>query len=144
MCPYRGTAQSTLDLIQGRIELSVSTIPPTLGNIREGKLRALATMSTERNVMLQDVPTVAEAGVPGCEAALWTAVVVPAGVPAEIVARLNQAILAVVSSVDIQQNLKIQGVDPEPGPPAAVAARIRDDIVKWRDVAAAAKITGSQ
>jgi len=68
----------------------------------------------------------------------------PAGVPAEIVARLNEAILAVVSSADIQQNLKIQGVDPTPGPPAAVAARIRDDIVKWRDVVAAAKITGGQ
>ncbi len=142
--PYRGSAQSMLDLMQGRIDLSVSTIPPTLGHIREGKLHALATMSEQRNIMLQDVPTVAEAGVPGCEAALWTAIVAPAGVPADIVARLNEAILAVVSSADIQQNLKIQGVDPTPGPPEAVAARIRDDIVKWRDVVAAAKITGGQ
>jgi tripartite-type tricarboxylate transporter receptor subunit TctC len=142
--PYRGSAQSMLDLMQGRIELSVSTIPPTLGHIREGKLRALATMSEQRNIMLQDVPTVAEAGVPGCEAALWTAIVVPSGVPAEIVQRLNQAILAVVSSADVQQNLKIQGVDPEPGPPEAVVIRIRDDIVKWRDVVAATRITGGQ
>ena len=140
--PYRGSAQSMLDLMQGRIDLSVSTIPPTLGHIRDGKLRALATMSERRNIMLQDVPTVAEAGVPACEAALWTAIVAPAGVPAEIVAQLNEAILAVVSSADIQQNLKIQGVDPAPGAPMAVAARIRDDIVKWRDVVAAAKITG--
>ena len=88
--PYRGSAQSMLDLMQGRIELSVSTIPPTLGHIREGKLRALATMSEQRNIMLQEVPTVAEAGVPGCEAALWTAIVVPAGVPAGIVQRLNE------------------------------------------------------
>ena len=79
--PYRGSAQSMIDLMQGRIELSVSTIPPTLQHIREGKLRALATMSDKRNVSLPDIPTVAEAGVPGCEAALWTAVVVPAGVP---------------------------------------------------------------
>jgi tripartite-type tricarboxylate transporter receptor subunit TctC len=142
--PYRGSAQSMLDLMQGRIELSVSTIPPTLGHIREGKLRGLATMSEQRNIMLQEVPTVAEAGVPGCEASLWTAIVVPAGVPAEIVQRLNQAILAVVSSADVQQNLKIQGVDPDPGPPEAVAARIREDIVKWRDVVAATKITGGQ
>jgi len=140
--PYRGSAQSMLDLMQGRIDLSVSTIPPTLGHIRDGKLRALATMSERRNIMLQDVPTVAEAGVPGCEAALWTAIVAPAGVPAEIVAQLNEAILAVVSSADIQQNLKIQGVDPAPGSPEAVTARIRDDIVKWRDVVTAAKITG--
>jgi tripartite-type tricarboxylate transporter receptor subunit TctC len=142
--PYRGTAQSMLDLMQGRIELSVSTIPPTLPHIREGKLRALATMSETRNVMLQDVPTVAEAGVPGCEAGLWTAFVLPAGVPSDIVTRLNAAVMAVVAAPDVQQSLKIQGVDPEPGPPEAVAERIRADLTKWRDVVRTAKITESR
>jgi tripartite-type tricarboxylate transporter receptor subunit TctC len=141
--PYRGTAQSMFDLMQGRIDLSVSTIPPTLAHIREGKLRAFATMSEKRNVMLPEVPTVAEAGVPGCEAALWTAIVVPAGVPAAIVHRLNQAVLAVVNSPEIRQALTIQGVDPEPGAPEAVADRIKADIVKWREVVVAAKITGA-
>ena len=139
--PYRGSAQSMLDLMQGRIDLSVSTIPPTLPHIREGKLRALATMSEQRNVMLPDIPTVAEAGVPGCEAALWTAIVAPANTPAEIVARLNAAVLSAMATPDVQQALKVQGVDPEPGPPQAVAARIAADIVKWREVVAAAKIT---
>jgi tripartite-type tricarboxylate transporter receptor subunit TctC len=141
--PYRGSAQSMIDLMQGRIELSVSTIPPTLAHIREGKLRAFATMSEKRNVMLPEIPTVAEAGVPGCEAALWTAIVVPAGVPADIVNRLNQAVLAVVNTPELQQSLKIQGVDPEPGPPEAVADRIKTDIVKWREVVVAAKIAGA-
>jgi tripartite-type tricarboxylate transporter receptor subunit TctC len=139
--PYRGSAQSMLDLMQGRIDLSVSTIPPTLPHIREGKLRALATMSERRNGMLPDIPTVAEAGVPGCEAALWTAIVAPANTPAEIVARFNEAVLAAMATPDVQQALKVQGVDPEPGPPQAVAARIAADIVKWREVVAAAKIT---
>ena len=139
--PYRGSAQSMLDLMQGRIDLSVSTIPPTLPHIREGKLRALATMSEQRNVMLPDIPTVAEAGVPGCEAALWTAIVAPANTPAEIVVRLNAAVLSAMATPDVQQALKVQGVDPEPGPPQAVAARIAADIVKWREVVAAAKIT---
>ena len=142
--PYRGTAQSVFDLMQGRIELSVSTIPPTLAHIRDGKLRALATMSEKRNVMLPEIPTVAEAGVPGCEAALWTAIVVPAGVPADIVKKLNEAVLAVVNSPEVQQSLKVQGVDPQPGPPEAVAERIKADIVKWREVATAAHITGSK
>ena len=133
-----------IDLMQGRIDLSVSTIPPTLQHIREGKLRALATMSEKRNAMLPEIPTVAEAGVPGCEAALWTAIVVPAGVPAAIVKRLNEAVLAVAGAADMQQALTIQGVDPEPGPPEAVAERIKADIVKWKDVVAAAKITGPQ
>jgi tripartite-type tricarboxylate transporter receptor subunit TctC len=130
-----------IDLMQGRIDLSVSTIPPTLQHIREGKLRAFAVMSEKRNAMMPDVPTVAEAGVPGCEAALWTAVVVPAGVPADIIKRLNTAVLAAVAAPDIQKALTIQGVDPEPGPPEAVSQRIRADIVKWKDVVVAAKIT---
>ena len=142
--PYRGTAQSMVDLMQGRIELSVSTIPPTLQHIREGKLRALATMSATRNVMLPDIPTVAEAGVPGCEAGLWTAIVVPAGTPAAIVKRLHDTMLAVAGSADVQQAMKIQGVDPDPGSPEAVAERIRADIVKWKEVVAAAKIAGAQ
>jgi tripartite-type tricarboxylate transporter receptor subunit TctC len=142
--PYRGSAQSMIDLMQGRIDLSVSTIPPTLQHIREGKLRALATMSEKRNVMLPDVPTVAEAGVPGCEAALWTAIVLPAGVSADIVKRLNAAVQAAVAAPDIQQALTIQGVDPEPGPPEMVSERIKADIVKWKDVVIAAKITGAQ
>jgi tripartite-type tricarboxylate transporter receptor subunit TctC len=142
--PYRGSAQSMIDLMQGRIDLSVSTIPPTLQHIREGKLRAFATMSEKRNASLPEVPTVAEAGVPGCEAALWTAVVVPAGVPADIIKRLNAAVVAAVATPDIQQALTIQGVDPEPGPPEAVSERIKADIVKWKDVVATAKITGAQ
>jgi tripartite-type tricarboxylate transporter receptor subunit TctC len=142
--PYRGSAQSMIDLMQGRIDLSVSTIPPTLQHIREGKLRAFATMSEKRNASLPEVPTVAEAGVPGCEAALWTAVVMPAGVPADIIKRLNAAVVAAVATPDIQQALTIQGVDPEPGPPEAVSERIKADIVKWKDVVATAKITGAQ
>jgi tripartite-type tricarboxylate transporter receptor subunit TctC len=142
--PYRGSAQSMIDLMQGRIDLSVSTIPPTLQHIREGKLRALAVMSEKRNAAMPDVPTVAEAGVPGCEAALWTAVVVPAGVPADIIKKLNAAVLAAVATPEIQQALTIQGVDPEPGPPEAVGERIKADIAKWKDVVTAAKITGGQ
>jgi tripartite-type tricarboxylate transporter receptor subunit TctC len=101
-------------------------------------------MSEKRNAMLPDTPTVAEAGVPGCEAALWTAIVVPAGVPADVVKRLNAAVLAAVATPETQQALTIQGVDPEPGPPEMVSERIKADIVKWKDVVIAAKITGGQ
>jgi tripartite-type tricarboxylate transporter receptor subunit TctC len=139
--PYRGSAQSMVDLMQGRIDLSVSTIPPTLQHIREGKLRALAVMSEKRNAAMPEVPTVAEAGVPGCEAALWTAIVVPAGVPADIVKRLNASVASAVATPEIQRAFTIQGVDPEPGPPEAVAERIKTDIAKWKDVVAAAHIT---
>jgi tripartite-type tricarboxylate transporter receptor subunit TctC len=142
--PYRGTAQSMLDLMQGRIDLSVSTIPPTLQQMREGKIRPLAVMSEKRNIMFADIPTVAEGGVPGCEAALWTAIVVPAGVPADIVDRLNRALIAAVDSAEVRQALEIQGVDPQPGPPEAVTAVIRADIAKWQEVVEAAKIIGTR
>jgi tripartite-type tricarboxylate transporter receptor subunit TctC len=142
--PYRGTAQSMIDLMQGRIELSVSTIPPTLQQIHEGKLRALAVMGEHRNGMLPEIPTVAEAGVPGCEAGLWTAIMVPAGTPAAIVKRLNETMATVAAASDVQQAMKIQGVDPEPGSPEAVAERIKADVVKWKDVVKTAKIAGAQ
>jgi len=142
--PYRGSAQSMIDLMQGRIDLSVSTIPQTLQHIREGKLRAFAIMGDTRNASLPEVPTMAEAGVPGCEAALWNAVVVPAGVPADIVKRLNAAVVAALTAPDVRQALIVQGIDPEPGPPEAVSERIKADIVKWKDVVATAKITGTQ
>ncbi len=142
--PYRGSAQSMIDLMQGRIDFSVSTIPPTLQQVREGKLRALAVMSDKRSTQMPDVPTVGEAGTPGCEAALWTAVVVPAGVSPAIVKRLNEAVLAAVATPEIQQALIIQGVDPEPGAPEAVSERIKADIVKWKAVVDAAHIAAER
>jgi tripartite-type tricarboxylate transporter receptor subunit TctC len=138
--PYHGTEQSMLDLMEGRIDLSVSTIPPTLPQIRQGAVRALAVMSDKRSSILPDVPTVAEAGVPGCEAALWTAIVVPAGVPAAILNQLSQVLSAAINDPAVQQALKIQGVDPRPGPAAAVIATIKADIPKWRDVVKTANI----
>ena len=76
--PYRGTAQSTLDLIEGRVEMQFGTIPPTLTHIRAGKLRALAVTGAVRNAALPDVPTIAESGLPGYECSLWQAIVAPA------------------------------------------------------------------
>ncbi|MGH9810474.1 MAG: tripartite tricarboxylate transporter substrate-binding protein, partial [Terriglobia bacterium] len=89
---------------------------------------------------LPDIPTVAEAGVPGCEASLWSAIVLPSGVPQPIVEKLNRAVNEVVATPAIQASLRQQGVEPEAGNPAVVAARIRTDIAKWRDVIASAHI----
>jgi tripartite-type tricarboxylate transporter receptor subunit TctC len=138
--PYHGTEQSMLDLMEGRIDLSISTIPPTLSQVQQKTVRALAVMSDRRDSMLPDVPTVAEAGIPGCEAALWTAIVVPAGVPAAIRAQLTEALTSAVNEPEVQKALQTQGVDPQPGPPEAVTAAINADTPKWRDVVKAANI----
>jgi tripartite-type tricarboxylate transporter receptor subunit TctC len=76
--PYRGTAQSTLDLLEGRVEMQFGTIPPTLTHIRAGKLRALAVTGATRNPTLPGVPTLAESGLEGYECSLWQAIVAPA------------------------------------------------------------------
>ena len=138
--PYRGTAQSTLDLIGGRVDMQFGTVPPSLANIREGKLRALAVTSTARSAVLPDVPTMAEAGLTGYESSLWQAFVAPAATPKVIIARLNREISAVLDDAGVREALNKQGVVPEPGSSEALAERIRADVAKWRDVITSAGI----
>lgn len=141
--PYRGTAQAVIDLMEGRIELLMGTIAPALAQIREGKMRALATTGAKRNAQLPDVPTVDEAGLPGYESGLWTALVLPAKAPAPIVARINREVVAIVSSPEIQAALDMQGVVVETSTPDELGARIRNDITRWtaiiREAGVAAK-----
>ena len=129
--PYRGTAQSVIDLMEGRIELLMGTIAPSLPHIREGKMRALATTGVKRNAQLPDVPTVAEQGLAGYEAGLWTAFVMPAKAPAAIVARINREVIAVVNTPETRAALDKQGVVVETGTPEDVAALIRNDSQRW-------------
>jgi tripartite-type tricarboxylate transporter receptor subunit TctC len=138
--PYRGTAQSTLDLLEGRVEMQFGTIPPALTHIRAGKLRALAVTGAARNVTLPDVPTIAESGLPGYECSLWQAIVAPAGTRAAVVARLNREVSAVLNDPETRVAFTKQGVEPEPGTAEALGMRIRDDVQKWRDVIASAGI----
>ena len=137
---YRGTAQSTLDLIEGRVEMGFNTIPPTLAHIREGRLRAIAVTGATRSPVLPDVPTIDEAGVGGYECSLWQAMVAPAGTPAAIVARLNEEITLLLRDAEVEATFERQGVEPEPRSPAALERHIGDQIKKWRDVIASAGI----
>ena len=138
--PYRGTAQSTLDLLEGRVEMQFGTIPPTLSHIRAGKLRALAVTGAIRNSTLPEVPTMAESGLPGYECVLWQAIVAPAATSPAIVARLNREVSTILNEPDVRAALAKQGVEAEPGSPEALGARIRDDVKKWREVITSAGI----
>jgi tripartite-type tricarboxylate transporter receptor subunit TctC len=137
---YRGTSQSSLDLMEGRVDLLFGTIAPSLANVRAGKIKALATTGARRNPMLPEVPTVAESGLPGYEAALWTAIVLPAGAPPAIVTRLNREVIAAVQAPAAQASLRQQGVDAETSTPEALAARIKSDVEKWQAVVTSAGI----
>jgi tripartite-type tricarboxylate transporter receptor subunit TctC len=138
--PYRGTAQSVLDLIEGRIEIQFGTIPPTLPHIRAGQMRVLAVTGDRRNDAIADIPTLAEAGIAGYEAALWQAIVVPAATPPGVIARLNRETRAILEDPETLATFARQGVDPEPSTPEELARRIRADIAKWRDVILSAGI----
>jgi tripartite-type tricarboxylate transporter receptor subunit TctC len=138
--PYRGTGQSVFDVMEGRIEMVFGTIAPSLSHIRAGKMRALATTGVRRNGMLPELPTLAEAGLPGYEAGLWTAFVLPAGAPAGIVTRLNREVNAAVNSDEVRAALDKQGVETDTGTPEALAAVIHADMEKWRDVVVKAGI----
>ncbi len=138
--PYKSTAQSVIDLISGRLEMQFATIAPSLANIRAGQLRALAVTSRKRSDALPDVPTMDEAGVKGYEATLWFALVAPSGLPAAMATRLNREAVDILNSAEMKDTLAQQGLVPDPGTPDALAAQIRRDIVKWRDVIAKAGI----
>jgi tripartite-type tricarboxylate transporter receptor subunit TctC len=138
--PYRGTGQSVIDLIEGRIEIQFGTIPPTLQHIRAGKMRVLGVTGAKRNDAIPDIPTVAEAGIAGYEASLWQAIVVPSATPRAIVARLNREVRALLMEPDTLAAFAQQGVDAEPSTPEELARRIQVDVAKWRDVIVSAGI----
>jgi tripartite-type tricarboxylate transporter receptor subunit TctC len=138
--PYRGTAQAALDLMEGRVDMQFGTIPPSIGNIRDGRLRAIGITGAVRNAALPDVPTIAESGLPGYESTLWQGYVMPAGTPPAIIAKVNREVTAALNDAGVRAALTEQGVEPEPGPPQALGDRMRADVVKWHDVIVSAGI----
>ena len=134
--PYKSSAQSSIDIITGRLDMQFATVGPTLENIRDGKLRALASTGRQRVSALPDVPTMMESGLKDYDVALWIAYVVPAGTPDTIVGKLNRAMSDILKDGDVVENLQKQGFDPDPGPPDAVTKRIHSETEKWRALVA--------
>jgi tripartite-type tricarboxylate transporter receptor subunit TctC len=139
--PYKGAAQGVTDLIGGQIQMYMSSIPTLIGHIRNGKMRALAVTSARRNADLPDVPTVAESGYKNFEAVTWFGIAGPAGLPKDVVARLNAAFGKALKSPDVQRKLTAQGADVMGGSPEAFTALIRSEIPRW---GAIVKSSGAQ
>lgn len=138
--PYRSSVHAVTDIMAGRIQMQFATIPPSAELIATKKLTAVAVSSPKRSSTLPDVATVAEQGVPGFEAGLWMALVMPPKTPAAIARQFNEALNKVLTNDKMRDSLLVQGLEPEPGPPERVTDRIRTDIVKWRSVIAKAGI----
>ena len=132
--PYKGTTQIIPDLLDGRIDMTIDSLPAYLPHIRSGKVRALAVASREHSPLLPDLPTMAEAGVPGVVSSTDYALYAPAGVPREVVALLNREMLELLQSTDLRAKLSLQGIQIVPGTPEVVQAELLEEFAKWANV----------
>ena len=132
--PYKGMALAITDLMSGQVSMTFGTSLSVVPHVRAGRLRALATTGAKRSPALPDLPTVAEAGVPGYEASLWYGFAGPARMPADIVQRLHAAIVAVLQLPDIRERLASQGVDPQYNTPEEFAKLLVTDVERWARV----------
>ena len=138
--PYKGGGPAMIDLLGGQINLIFATAASAVPHIKSGKIHALAVTTAKRSTLVPDLPTVAEAGLPGFEANNWYGVVVPAKTPRPIIDRLNKEFTAVLNMPDIKEILFKQGLDAAPGTPEAFGAYIKSETAKWAKVIKAAGI----
>ena len=132
--PYKGSAPAMSDLLGGHVPIAFSVLPPALGNIQAGKLRAIAVTSKKRFSLLPDVPTFDESGLPGFEAVLHYGLLAPAGTPEEIVDKLSEEVRKLVETPDVQTQIHNEGGDPLTSTPAEYAADIDREEKKWGDL----------
>lgn len=137
--PYKSTAFGT-DLIAGRVSLTFASVSSTMSHVKAGKLRVLAVAGIRRSAAIPDVPTVAEAGVPGYEVDVWYASLAPAATPREIIAQLYGEIAPILHSLEIKERLAGMGLEPVGNPPDATTVYINSEIAKWAGVVKAANI----
>ncbi len=132
--PYKGSAPAMQDLLGGQVQLMFDNLPPSLPQIKAGKLKALAVTSATRAAALPDVPTMAEAGLPGFEASSWFGVLAPAGTPPAIVAKLNAEIGKWLASPEAKEKLLALGANAAGGTPEDFAKHIQAETAKWAKV----------
>ena len=138
--PYKGSSPALTDLMGGQIDVMFTTVPSASGYIRSGKLRALAVTSAQRSSAFPDLPTVAEAGVPGYEAEAWYGFYVPAGTPAPAIARLSAAIQYAANSPAFQTRVQDEGLVLTGGEPKDLDIYVRAQEVRWRKIVQEAHI----
>jgi len=129
--PYKGSAPMVTDLLGGHVQVAFDNVPNVLAQVKAGKLRALAITSPARDPSLPDIPTVAEAGVPGYEVGVWFGMVAPAGTPPDVLARLNAELNKILRDPDVKQKFADQGVEPAGGSPERFGEHLRTQIEKW-------------
>lgn len=139
--PYKSSGPALVELLGGHIEALIVTMPFAYPHVKSGRLRALAVAAPKRAVPLPQVPTFAEAGVPGVEAVVWSGLLAPVGTPYDHVVRLRLGVTKALASVELKSKLAALGAEPEAGNPDQFAEYLRAEVAKWSQVIKAAGIT---
>jgi tripartite-type tricarboxylate transporter receptor subunit TctC len=132
--PYRGTPDVIVALLRNDVQLMVDFYAPMKPTLLDNKIRAIATSGPQRSPFLPDVPSVAEAGVPGYEVVSWNGIFARTGTPAEIISVLNTAIREIVAIPEVKEHYADLGIEPKAGSPQELKARLEADIAKWAAV----------
>jgi tripartite-type tricarboxylate transporter receptor subunit TctC len=142
--PYKATPPAMNDLLAGNIQVLLGDTTSVLPLVQQGKVRALAVSTAKRSEALPDIPTVAEAGVPGFESASWQMLVAPAATPHDVIALLNREVKAIISDPAVRKELLRRGVGPEvTGTPEELRTWVQREIDRWGDIVRRAGVAGS-
>ena len=139
--PYKGSSGARTDVLGGQVDMMFDAVPTMTEHIRAGKVKALGTTGAARSAVMPDVPTIAEAGVPGYEATIWLGLMAPKNTPPQIVARLNAEVAKIVAHPDTAKAWKAQGATPMTMSTAEFTRYLNDDIVKWAHIV---KVSGAK
>ena len=132
--PYKGNAEAITDLIGGHLSIVYTGVPPVAALAKAGRVRLLATTGTARLPGMPDLPTIAEAGLPGAEVAIWYGLVVPSATPSAVIGRLNTEVNRVGGLADVRERFSQQGIEVKTGTADAFSVLVRDELVKWGKV----------
>lgn len=138
--PYKGSGQSIVDLVAGHVHMNFDSIPPVINHVKQGKLRALAVTSAQRFVLLPDIPTITEGGVPGFDMSTWWGLVTPAYVSKDIITRLHNETVNVLRQADVKERLASVGAEAVGNSPDAFATFIRSERTKYARIIKEANI----
>lgn len=137
---YKGGPPALADLVGGHVEMMFNLLPGVLPHVKAAKLRPIAVAAERRTKAIMEMPTFAEAGIADFQSDSWYGILVPAGTPRDIIAKLNAEILRVLALPDVKQRLAIEGAEPMGDTPERFAEQIKKDLARWTKVASEAKV----
>jgi len=138
--PYKGSSQAAIGVMTGEAQVLFSSPAAVIGQVKEGRLRAIGVSGTTRTALLPDVPPIAEAGVAGYDATSWYGMLAPAGTPKAAISRLSEESARALTATDLKERLLGQAIDPAKGGAEEFAAVLKTEIPKWEKVIKGARI----